>query len=154
EMSRRQALKGAAGMLTLAGAESLPRLAAAAGLGLPAGTVAEQVLEALPGKLTLIKKTYRPPNYETPISYFNRAFTPNDAFFVRYHLSDIPEVDASSWKLRIGGPGAHTPSEFTLDQLKAQFERVEIAAVNQCAGNRRGFSQPHVPGVQWGPGAM
>ena len=24
----------------------------------------------------------------------------------------------------------------------------------QCAGNRRGYSDPHVPGVQWGPGAV
>jgi sulfite dehydrogenase len=30
----------------------------------------------------------------------------------------------------------------------------EIVAVNQCSGNRRGLVQPHVPGVQWGPGAM
>jgi DMSO/TMAO reductase YedYZ molybdopterin-dependent catalytic subunit len=132
----------------------LPRLARAAELSLPAGTSAEQVLEALPGKVALIKKTYRPPNYETPVSYFNEDYTPNDAFFVRYHLSDIPEVDAATWKLAVGGPGAQSPAEFTLDQLKTEFEKVEIAAVNQCSGNRRGFSTPHVPGVEWGPGAM
>jgi sulfite dehydrogenase len=153
-MNRRQVLNGG-GMLILAGgAGSLPRLARAAALSLPAGTAAEQVLEALPGKVPLIKKTYRPPNYETPISYFNQPFTPNDAFFVRYHLSQIPEVDAATWKLGIGGPGAAKPAEFTLEQLKAGFERVEIAAVNQCSGNRRGYSSPHVPGVEWGPGAM
>ena len=154
-MKRRQILSGGAGMLTLAGAAgSLPRLARAAGLSLPAGTAGEQALEALPGKVPLIRKSYRPPNYETPLKYFNQAFTPNDAFFVRYHLSDIPEVDAASWKLAIGGPGAATPAEFTLDQLKTGFEKVEIAAVNQCSGNRRGYSTPHVPGVEWGPGAM
>src|SRR6478672_7497727 len=108
-MKRRQILSGGAGMLTLAGAAgSLPRLARAAGLSLPAGTAGEQVLEALPGKVPLIRKTYRPPNYETPLRYFNEAFTPNDAFFVRYHLSDIPEVDAASWKLAVGGPGVAT----------------------------------------------
>jgi hypothetical protein len=58
-------------MLTVAGSVGwLPRVARAAALSLPGGTVAEQVLEALPGKVPLIKKTYRPPNYETPISYF------------------------------------------------------------------------------------
>ena len=31
---------------------------------------------------------------------------------------------------------------------------VEIAAVNQCSGNRRGLFQPHVAGVEWGYGAM
>jgi DMSO/TMAO reductase YedYZ molybdopterin-dependent catalytic subunit len=30
----------------------------------------------------------------------------------------------------------------------------EIVAVNQCSGNRRGLFQPHVPGVEWGFGAM
>ena len=47
----------------------------------------EQVLYALPGKVPLIKKTYRPPNFETPIEYFRTPITPNNAFFVRYHLA-------------------------------------------------------------------
>lgn len=154
-MDRRAVLRGGAGMLALAGGAGLiPRLARAAELALPEGTVAEQVLEALPGKVPLIKKTYRPPNYETPISYFNEEFTPNNAFFVRYHIADIPEVDATTWKLQIGGPAAQSPAEFTLDDLKNGFEKVEVAAVNQCSGNRRGFSTPHVPGVEWGSGAI
>jgi DMSO/TMAO reductase YedYZ molybdopterin-dependent catalytic subunit len=153
-MNRRQVLKSGANLLALAGAGSVPIRSFAAALSLPAGTVAEQVLEALPGKVPLIKKTYRPPNYETPISYFNEAFTPNNAFFVRYHLADIPEVDAAAWRLKINGPGAGNPVDFTLDQLKGDFERVEIAAVCQCSGNRRGFSTPHVAGVEWGGGAM
>ena len=32
--------------------------------------------------------------------------------------------------------------------------RVEIAAVNQCSGNSRGFFGPRVPGAQWGNGAI
>lgn len=154
-MQRRKVLTGAAGALALAGGAGwLPAIARAAQFTLPEGTLGEQTLEALPGKVPLIKKTYRPPNYETPVSYFNEEFTPNEAFFVRYHLSDIPEaIDAASWKLEIGGPGAGTPVAFTLDDLKG-MEKVEIAAVNQCSGNRRGFSDPHVPGVEWGFGAM
>src|SRR5437879_4454830 len=31
---------------------------------------------------------------------------------------------------------------------------VEVVAVNQCSGNRRGLFQPHVPGGEWGDGAM
>jgi len=31
---------------------------------------------------------------------------------------------------------------------------VEVVAVNQCSGNRRGLSSPHVQGVEWGYGAM
>ena len=32
--------------------------------------------------------------------------------------------------------------------------RVELAAVNQCSGNSRGYFQPRVPGGQWSHGAM
>src|ERR1700675_544657 len=66
---------------------------------LPDGTRAEAVLDALPGKKPLIKLSYRPPNYETPIDYFKSEITPNDAFFVRYHLADIPlSIDPQKWR--------------------------------------------------------
>jgi DMSO/TMAO reductase YedYZ molybdopterin-dependent catalytic subunit len=137
-----------------------PRLAGAAEklalpAGLPAGVYDTAVLDALPGKKPLIKLTYRPPNYETPSSYFASPITPNDAFFVRYHLAIIPDaIDVKSWKLRLGGEGAASPLQLGMEELRRDFEQVEIAAVCQCSGNRRGFSDPHVPGVQWGPGAM
>jgi sulfite dehydrogenase len=111
------------------------------------------MLDALPGKKPLIKLTYRPPNYETPIEYFRTAITPNDAFFVRYHLPKIPEVDARTWKITVGGEGASGRAEFMLDDLK-RLPATELVAVNQCSGNRRGLFQPHVPGVEWGYGAM
>ncbi|MDB5365069.1 MAG: sorA [Rhodospirillales bacterium] len=120
----------------------------------PDGVREIATLEALPGKKPLIKLSYRPPNYETPFSYFDQLWTPNDAFFVRYHLAVIPEVDAQEWRLKIGGEGATTPFELTFDQLNRDFEQVEIAAVCLCSGNRRGLFQPHVPGVQWGQGAI
>ncbi len=121
---------------------------------LPKGVFEEAKLEALPGKAPLIKLTYRPPNYETPQSYFDSLYTPNEAFFVRYHLADIPEVDAAAWRLKVGGAAATKPYELTLDQLKTEFQAVELSAVCQCSGNRRGLFQPHVPGVEWGNGAM
>jgi DMSO/TMAO reductase YedYZ molybdopterin-dependent catalytic subunit len=120
---------------------------------LPEGTRREAVLDALPGKKPLIKLSYRPPNYETPIELLRGAITPNDAFFVRYHLSDIPEVNAETWRLSIGGEGANGEASLSLDELK-QLPAVEVAAVCQCSGNRRGLFEPHVPGVEWGYGAM
>jgi DMSO/TMAO reductase YedYZ molybdopterin-dependent catalytic subunit len=120
---------------------------------LPEGTQAEAVLDTLPGKKPLIKLSYRPPNYETPIDAFGTAITPNDAFFVRYHLSDIPKVDANTWKVAVGGEGAKGQIEVTLDDLR-KMPAFEVTAVNQCSGNRRGLFQPHVAGVQWGYGAM
>lgn len=159
-ITRRDVLKTAGSGLVLAGASPLlarSALAATGDLGpeaLPPGTLAESALEALPGKRPLIRRTYRPPNYETPVPYFSDAYTPNDAFFVRYHLSDIPEVDVAKWQLKVGGEGAERPVTLTLDELRRGFEPVELAAVCQCAGNRRGLSDPHVPGVEWGYGAM
>jgi DMSO/TMAO reductase YedYZ molybdopterin-dependent catalytic subunit len=162
-LSRRQVLRGVGGgalvLGTAAGGLALPRFALADDQpplpkGLPGGVYDEAALDALPGKAPLIKLAYRPPNYETPIRYFNETFTPNDAFFVRYHLSTIPEVDAAQWRLAIAGDAVEQPLTVTLDQLKSEFTPVEIAAVCQCSGNRRGLSQPHVPGVQWGYGAM
>ena len=144
---------------TAFGSIAFPELskAQARGLNLPAelpeGVRDSAVLDALPGKKPLIKLTYRPPNYETPIEYFRTAITPNDAFFVRYHLPVIPEVDAKTWKVVVGGEGANGQAEITLAELK-RMPAFEVVAVNLCSGNRRGLFQPHVAGVEWGYGAM
>ena len=150
-VNRRHFIKKTAGTLAVLGGLSLlqrPSLAIA--------TTAQEaaVLDALPGKEALIKKTYRPPNYETPVNYFDAPFTPNNRFFVRYHNAVIPEVKADEWRLRIGGDAIRTPLEFTLEQLRKDFKQVEIAALCLCSGNRRGLFEPHVPGIQWGSGAM
>jgi DMSO/TMAO reductase YedYZ molybdopterin-dependent catalytic subunit len=161
-MINRRYLLGAAGAgAAIVGGLALPRMLGAHGdaealelaPALPDGTRAAAILDALPGKKPLIKLSYRPPNYETPIEHLRTAITPNDAFFVRYHLSDIPRVDAKTWKLAIGGDGANGPATLDLDALKS-LPAVEVAAVCQCSGNRRGLFQPHVPGVEWGYGAM
>jgi sulfite dehydrogenase (cytochrome) subunit A len=151
-ISRRTLLAGTAGAAAaqisgVAWAQGKPPLAA----GLPSGVATTATLEALPGKKPLIKLTYRPPNYESPMSTFRSVITPNDSFFVRWHLADIPEIDAAKWSLTVGGK---TPLTLSLDQLKNDFAPVELVAVCQCSGNRRGLSDPHVPGVEWGYGAM
>ena len=102
----------------------------------------------------LIKRTYRPPNYESQAKYFDSIFTPNDKFFVRSHLANIPKIDVKGWTLKISGDAAEKPVTFSMADLKSQFEQVEIPALAICAGNRRGLFEPHVPGVQWGSGAM
>ena len=53
----------------------------------------------------------------------------------------------------LGLEGASRNVEIGLDELK-KLPAFEIAAVCQCAGNRRGFFQPHIAGVQWGNGAI
>ena len=157
-LNRRKFL-GSAATAGAAVAGGLPLVTAATGAGLnlpaalPQGLRDNAIMDTLPGKKPLIKLSYRPPNYETPIEYFRTAITPNDAFYVRYHNAVIPEVDAKTWKVSIGGEGANSPIEINLDDLK-KLPAVEIAAVNQCSGNRRGLFAPHVAGVEWGYGAM
>src|SRR4051812_33229781 len=108
-----------------------------------------------PQKRPLIRLTTRPPQLETPFSVFNEGvITPNDAFFVRYHLNLPPlNVDPNTFRLRVTGK-VKAPAEFSIADLKSKFEPVEIVAVNQCSGNGRGFSQPRVPGGQMANGAM
>jgi DMSO/TMAO reductase YedYZ molybdopterin-dependent catalytic subunit len=157
-ISRRVMFAG--GALALAGVGPLARAVRAAEKpllppGLPQGVYDTATLEALPGKKPLIKLSYRPPNYETPLSHFTSEFTPNESFFVRYHLAGIPdEIDAQRWTLKVGGEGAGKQLELSLEMLRSNFEAAEIAAVCQCSGNRRGFSEPHVAGVEWGLGAV
>ena len=149
--TRRSFLRTVASGIVLANAAMTARRARAE---LPPGTVESAVRDALAGKQPLIKRSFRPPNYESPLDAFDDAITPNDRFFVRWHLSNIPRIDAATWRLDVGGEAAEHGFELTLDELKRDFEPVELVAVCQCAGNRRGFSDPHVPGVEWGSGAM
>ena len=148
-MDRRRFLLNASG--SVAGGLLLPRigLTSTAADGLPAGTIAQSALDALPGKRPLMRRTFRPPNFETPVELFAEAYTPNDAFYVRWHTA-VPEVARADWRLRVAGPGVKKPREFSYDELRRKFRTTEVAAVNQCSGNRRGLFSPHVPGVQWG----
>ena len=80
----------------------LPRPAAAQTVNFPFENGSRPVL-AFPQKRPLIVLTPRPPQLETPIAIFDDGvFTPNDAFFVRWHL---PEVQARSRRV---GAAPHT----------------------------------------------
>jgi sulfite dehydrogenase (cytochrome) subunit A len=150
-MSRRDCLLGSATALFLGGGAARALAADSGGPGRP-GDAGQLV--SLPGKRPLIMRTGRPPNLETPVAALAGSYTPNDAFFVRYHVALIPEVDASAWRLRVGGDSAERPMELSLQDLHRDFERVTVPAVCQCSGNRRGLFTPRMPGVQWENGAM
>jgi DMSO/TMAO reductase YedYZ molybdopterin-dependent catalytic subunit len=159
-MITRRTLLGAAGAgaaVAVSGPFTKLSVAQAAGVeltpGVPQGISSYVTMGTLPGKKPLIQLSDRPPNYEAPIEYLRTPITPNDQFYVRYHLSNIPEVKAEGYKIAVGGDGANGTAEVTLDDLM-KMPAVELVAVNQCSGNRRGLSQPHVQGVEWGYGAM
>lgn len=122
--------------------------------GLPDPILAGRPLVRYPEKTDLILLTSRPPQLETPMKYFDRAITPNEAFFVRYHITPIPTtVDLDTWRLRISGL-VDRPLALSLDDLRSKFPRVAVTAVNQCSGNSRGRFSPRVLGGEWGDGAM
>src|SRR4029077_6702432 len=88
-----------------------------------------------PQKVPLILLTDRPVQLETPRHYFRTAFTPNEAFYVRWHLDGIPNaVDLKEWNLQIEGD-VNKPLALTLPDLMHKFKPVSLAAVNQCSGN-------------------
>src|ERR1700733_14575763 len=65
----------------------------------------ERPLVAYPQKRPLIRLTTRPPQLETPFAVFNDGvITPNDAFFVRYHLANAPpDIDPDTFRLTVKG---------------------------------------------------
>lgn len=144
------------GLLAAGGglASGLSRLGAAETVTLPFANGVRDLVK-YPGKRPLLLLTARPPQLETPFSVFNESLlTPNDAFFARYHLSDIPtRVDLATYRLKIFG-AVEKPLELSLDALKKIATPVDLVAVNQCSGNSRGFFSPRVNGGQLGHGAM
>lgn len=118
----------------------------------------ERPLVKYPQKRPLLRHTARPPQLETPFPVFNEGLlTPNDAFFVRYHLAGSPPprtvLDPETFRLQVRGT-VKSPLTLSLEDLQRRFETVEVVAVNQCSGNSRGFFQPRVPGGQSGNGNM
>lgn len=106
-----------------------------------------------PGKVPMRVINDRPPCLETPWEYFEHDLTPNEAFYVRWHLQMIPtRVDTRTWRLRVKGH-LDRPREWSLEELKA-LPQTSVVAVNQCSGNSRGLFRPVVTGAQWQDGAM
>jgi sulfite dehydrogenase len=106
-----------------------------------------------PGKVAMRVVNDRAPCLETPWRYYREDLTPNEAFYVRWHLESIPTaVDLRTWRLRVSGH-VNKPLELSLDDLK-KMKATSLVAVNQCSGNSRSHFEPRVPGGQWGNGAM
>ena len=155
-LDRRHLIKGAgAGILALGSGTAFGSFGA---LALDTVTMpfenGERPLVKYPQKRPMIGLTSRPPQLETPFSVFDEgAITPNDAFFVRYHLAGIPlNIDPDTFTIEIKGK-VDKPVKLSLQELK-QIDAVELVAVNQCSGNSRGFVTPRVAGGQLGNGAM
>lgn len=149
-ISRRTLLAGGA-----SAAFALPVLAKdMADLRLPGGPSLRPFEPGFPGKGKMIVQRVHPPLLETPFAVFDDGvLTPNDRFYVRWHYPVPTEIDAESFRLSVRG-AVEKPLSLALKEVVGSGETIELAAINQCAGNGRGQFVPRIPGAQWGPGAM
>lgn len=120
-------------------------------------TPIDQLMLQFPGKIPMRAINDRPPCLETPWDQFATEITPNNAFYVRWHLQMIPTLDektfdAKAYKLKVTGH-IDKPRELSLDELR-KMPSTSVVAVNQCSGNSRGLFEPKIPGAQWTNGAM
>jgi DMSO/TMAO reductase YedYZ molybdopterin-dependent catalytic subunit len=158
EQSRRRrrflARAGGLGLTGLLGASAWNAMAATL-VELPFVNGQRELVTNFPQKGAVLLQRTRPPLLETPFEVFDQGvFTPNDRFYVRWHLANIPQVvDPVTFRLAIRGH-VRQPISLALDDLVREFKPFEIAAVNQCSGNSRGFFSPRVAGGQWANGSM
>ena len=153
---RRRLLSGGAAWFAGAGMSALgSTVSAAESIEMPFANGRRRMI-AFPEKRELIVVATRPPQLETPFEVFNEGlFTPNDAFFVRYHNNGLPgAIDGERHVIKIGGNACGKPFELSMQALKTEFKPVELAAVKQCSGNGRALFQPRVTGGQIGNGTM
>jgi DMSO/TMAO reductase YedYZ molybdopterin-dependent catalytic subunit len=133
------------------------KIASAAALAVPAARpflawAADASAIRLPGKDGMIVRSYRFLDLETPVEFMTDWITPVNHFFVRNHMFEPAKIDASTWKLTIGGE-VEKPLTLTL----ADLQKVPVHSVTnamECAGNGRSLQNPKVPGIQWGKGAV
>jgi DMSO/TMAO reductase YedYZ molybdopterin-dependent catalytic subunit len=148
QIGRRTFVRSVAGATVAAW---LPRPAFGQDAPAPAG--APQTVK-FPEKTDLLLLTDRPPTLETPLRFFREDLTPNEAFYVRWHLAILPvRIDTAVFRLTLGGHVRRALS-LSLDDLRRDYEAVSLVAVNQCSGNSRRYFEPRIPGAQWGNGAL
>jgi sulfite oxidase len=143
--SRRDFLKNASLALTAA----LARPALAGPVDPSETTEATPFVE---GKDGMIVRSLRFLDLEMPPEFANSWLTPVSHFYVRNHMIEPAKIDASEWKLNVGGE-VEKPSSLSIDQL-ARLEQHSVINTLECAGNGRAFHYPKVPGIQWERGAV
>ncbi|HEU0248181.1 MAG TPA: sulfite oxidase, partial [Gaiellaceae bacterium] len=85
-------------------------------------------------------------NHALPLEALRWDVTPIGLHYLLTHY-DIPEVDASGWRLRVDGL-VERPLTLSLDDLRAR-PAVEHVVTMECAGNGRAHVEPHVVSQPW-----
>jgi anti-anti-sigma factor len=93
-----------------------------------------------------------PLNCETSIpALMGGAVMPNQRFYVRNHFQ-IPQIDASSWRLNVVGL-VERPLSLSLRDLVKMPSQTQFVTL-ECAGNGRSLLSPPVNGEKWNLGAV
>jgi DMSO/TMAO reductase YedYZ molybdopterin-dependent catalytic subunit len=85
-------------------------------------------------------------NHALPLEALRWDVTPIGLHYLLTHY-DIPEVDATRWRLRVDGL-VERPLMLSLDELRAR-PAVEHVVTMECAGNGRAHVEPHVVSQPW-----
>ena len=85
-------------------------------------------------------------NHALPLEALRWDVTPIGLHYLLTHY-DIPKVDATTWRLEVGGL-VERPLSLSLDELRAR-PTVEVAVTMECAGNGRALVEPHVVSQPW-----
>jgi sulfite oxidase len=104
----------------------------------------------------LIVHSRKPYNAEPPLDRLRASFiTAQSDFYIRSH-GNIPELQESTHRLRVGGKTVARPLDLSMAELRDRFPARTVTAVMQCAGNRRAdmLQVRPVLGDPWAPGAI
>ncbi len=112
-------------------------------------------MATLGGKPGLILHSQAPYNAEPSLARLRAAgITAQAEFYVRCH-GDIPALNLAQHRLRVRGRMTQ-PMELSVPELRRTFPERRVAAVMQCAGNRRADLQAvhATTGDPWSAGAI
>jgi DMSO/TMAO reductase YedYZ molybdopterin-dependent catalytic subunit len=85
-------------------------------------------------------------NHAMPLEALRWDLTPVGLHYLLVHY-DVPLVDASIWRLEVGG-AVEQPLVLTLDDLR-QRPSIDLVATMECAGNGRALLEPRPLSQPW-----
>jgi DMSO/TMAO reductase YedYZ molybdopterin-dependent catalytic subunit len=100
----------------------------------------------VPEEISLQELQLAARNHGMPLEALRWDVTPVGLHYLLTHY-DIPDVDASGWRLEVGGL-VERPLSLSLDDVRAR-PAVELAVTMECAGNGRAHVEPHVVSQPW-----
>jgi len=92
-----------------------------------------------------------PENQETPVHFASLAHIPDELLYRRNHFA-YPSLANDSFRISVHGEVTN-PRTFEYEWIRSMPPR-EVAAVMECAGNKRSLFRPRTFGEQWERGAI